>query len=324
MRALITGVSGQDGSYLAEYLHGLGYEVWGLLHSRRAAAWEELQVRLSFVKCVPGDMTDRDSLSCALLQSQPDEIYNLAAFTHAGDSFKHPEYTMKVNGFGAENLFDLAMQITPSARIYQASSSEMYGRATGICDESTPFTPVSPYGVSKLYAHIMADTYRKQGMWIACGIAFNHESPRRDPSFVTRKITLGLARCKLGLQDKLLLGNLEARRDWGYAPEYVEGFHKMLQRREPKDYVLATGISNSVRAWLATVSELYGLNWENYIEIDPSFYRPTDIPVLVGDAKLAEREVGWIPLRGIRRLAEIMCEVDMEKAEEEAKVLAYR
>lgn len=321
MRALITGVSGQDGSHMADYLHTLGYEVWGLVQSRRQDVQNAVKDKFPFLQVVAGDITDKDSLAQAILKAEPHEVYNFAAFTHAGDSFKQPSYTMMANGIGAENVFRAVLQYAPDAMVYQASTSELFGetfrRVREPLNETHPFSPISPYGVAKHYAHMAADIYRRQGLWVACGIAFNHQSERGDPIFVNRKITLGLARCKLGLQKHLRLGNLAASRDWGYAPEYVRAFHLILQQPKPRDYVVATGVAISITRWLDLVAANYGISWSDYVVIDDEFLRPTDIDVLKGDASLIKQELGWEARVGIEELARILCEHDLKVVEAE-------
>ena len=337
--ALITGITGQDGSYLAELLLGKGYMVHGLV--RRASTFgteridhiyqdpheAELRLLLHY-----GDMTDGANLTALLSEIQPDEIYNLAAQSHVKVSFEVPEYTAQVDALGALRLLEAARAVAPRARIYQASTSELFGSAPPPQSERTPFAPRSPYAVAKLYAHWLMITYREAyDLFLCNGILFNHESPRRGETFVTRKITRAVGRIHAGLQEVLYLGNLEARRDWGWAPEYVEAMWRMLQQPEPEDFVIATGEARSVREFVeyAFAAAEMPLVWEGQgvaerglcaetgqvrVEIDPSYYRPAEVDALCGDASRARRVLGWEPQIGFKGLVEEMTRHDLELA----------
>jgi len=328
-RALITGVTGQDGSYLAEFLLDKGYEVHGII--RRASTFNT--DRIDHIYRDPheptahlflhyGDLTDATGLRRVLEAVQPDEVYNLAAQSHVKVSFEQPEYTADVVATGAlrllEALRDYIKVSGREVRFYQAGSSEMFGASPPPQNEKTPFYPRSPYAVSKVAAYWYAVNYREAyGMFICNGILFNHESPRRGETFVTRKITRAATRIKLGLQDKLYLGNLDARRDWGYAGDYVEAMWLMLQQDEPDDYVIATGESYSVREFLEKVFALLGMDWREYVEIDPRYFRPTEVEVLLGDASKARERLGWEPKVTFKELVAMMVEHDLELARQE-------
>lgn len=320
-RALITGVTGQDGSYLAELLLGKGYEVHGV--KRRSSSLNtgrvdgiyrdihESGVRffLHFA-----DLTDSGSLTRLLYQIRPDEVYNLAAQSHVRVSFEVPEYTADVTAMGALRLLEGIRQTGIGARFYQASSSEMFGSTPPPQREDTQFHPRSPYACAKLFAHNITVNYRESyGMFACSGILFNHESPRRGETFVTRKITRAVAHIKLGLQDKLYLGNLEARRDWGYAPEYVEAMWRMLQQDQPDDYVIGTGSSYSVEEFVAAAFAHANLDWRDYVEIDPRYYRPAEVDLLQGDAGKARQELGWRHQVETPELVKIMVDADIEE-----------
>jgi GDPmannose 4,6-dehydratase len=332
-KALITGITGQDGSFLAELLLSKGYEVHGLV--RRASTFNterlddiyrdrhESGVRL-FLHY--GDVADGAGFRRVLQNTEPDEIYNLAAQSHVRVSFDQAEYTADVIATGTlrilEAIRDYASRKS-SVRMYQAGSSEMFGAAPPPQNESTPFYPRSPYGVSKVAAHWYAVNYREAyGLFIANGILFNHESPRRGETFVTRKITRALARIKLGLQQKLYLGNLDARRDWGYAGDYVEAMWRMLQHDTPGDYVIATGESHSVREFLDVAAAHCGIDWSDRVEKDPRYYRPTEVDALMGDASKARRELGWEPRVSFKELVHMMVDNDLELARQEQTLTA--
>ncbi|KXG78332.1 GDP-mannose 4,6-dehydratase [Fervidicola ferrireducens] len=328
-RALITGITGQDGSYLTEFLLNKGYEVHGII--RRASTFNtdridhiyrdphDPQARL-FLHY--GDLTDGTGLRRILEKVQPDEVYNLAAQSHVKVSFEQPEYTADVVATGTlrllEALRDYIKVSGHKVRFYQAGSSEMFGASPPPQNEKTPFYPRSPYAVSKVAAYWYAVNYREAyGMFICNGILFNHESPRRGETFVTRKITRAATRIKLGLQDKLYLGNLDAKRDWGYAGDYVEAMWLMLQQDEPDDYVIATGESHSVREFLEEAFGLLGLDWRQYVEIDPRYFRPTEVEHLLGDATKARQKLGWKPKVTFKELVKMMVEHDLELARQE-------
>jgi GDPmannose 4,6-dehydratase len=320
-KALITGITGQDGSYLAELLLAKGYEVHGLI--RRASLFnsarllhlfedpheEDVRLHLHY-----GDMLDAGSLARLIDRVCPDEVYNLAAQSHVRVSFEIPTHTADVVSMGTSRLLEAIRESRVPARYYQASSSEMFGQVTEFPQrETTPFHPRSPYGVAKVFAYWMTVNYREAyGLHASNGILFNHESPRRGETFVTRKITRGLANLVAGRQKKLFLGNLEARRDWGYAPEYVEGMWRIVQADCPGDYVLATGESHSVREFLEHACAPLSLDPERIVEVDPRYFRPTEVDLLVGDASKARRLLGWEPKVRFRQLVEIMLAADLE------------
>jgi GDPmannose 4,6-dehydratase len=321
-RALITGITGQDGSYLAELLLAKGYEVHGLVRRSSSFNTERLEriyqdphVSDYRLRLVYGDLDDASSLNRALRTVKPDEIYNLGAQSHVRVSFDVPEYTASTVGLGTLRLLESIREsgLDKTVRFYQASSSEMYGAAKPPQDESTPFEPRSPYACAKVFAHQIAQNYREAyGMFIACGILFNHESPRRGIPFVTRKITRAAARIKHGLDKKLYLGNLDAKRDWGFAGDYVEAMWRMLQQEKPDDYVVATGQSHSVRECLDVAFGTLGIDWKPYVEIDPRYFRPTEVDHLLGDAAKARRVLGWEPKITFKQLIEMMVKADEE------------
>ena len=315
--ALITGISGQDGAYLSRLLLEKGYEVYGLL-ARRATAttWrlEELGV-LESVRLLEGDLTDFSSLISALKESRADEVYNLAAQSFVGTSWRQPLLTGQVTGLGAVNPLEATRLERPEARFYQASTSELFGRVHETPQrETTPFHPRSPYGVSKLYAHWSVINFRESyDMYCCSGILFNHESPLRGLEFVTRKITDGVARIKTGKSDRLLLGNLDARRDWGFAGDYVEAMWAMLQQDSPVDYVVATGRTTSVGDFCKLAFDCAGLNWKDYVETDPAFLRPAEVELLCGDPSKAQKELGWEPKVKLEELVAMMVEADLAR-----------
>jgi GDPmannose 4,6-dehydratase len=326
-KALITGITGQDGSYLAEFLLSKGYEVHGLV--RRSSAFGTARIEHIYLdEHLPshglqlhyGDLNDASSLQRVLARVVPDEIYNLGAQSHVRISFDIPEYTVEVTGVGTLRLLEAIRNLGMSPRFYQASSSEMFGKVTQVPQsEQTPFHPRSPYAVAKVFAHQIAVNYRESyGLHVSCGILFNHESPRRGENFVTRKITRSLTRIKLGLQPKLYLGNLEARRDWGHAADYVEAMWLMLQQESPDDYVIATGETHSVREFLDEVGAVLDMDWSGYVGVDPRYYRPTEVDILQGDAGKAKRVLGWTPRTTFKDLVRVMTESDLELAEREA------
>jgi GDPmannose 4,6-dehydratase len=323
--ALITGITGQDGSYLADLLLANGYEVHGML--RRGSSFttgriEHVRQRLHLHF---GDMTDGTGLRRVLERVQPAEVYNLAAQSHVRVSFDQPEYTADVNAMGTLRLLDAVRDMQAPIRFYQASSSEMFGSSPAPQSEATPFRPRSPYAVAKLSAHMHAVNYREAyGMHISCGILFNHESPRRGETFVTRKITRAATRIALGLQSSLALGNLEARRDWGFAGDYVEAMWRMVQRDEPGDFVIATGVSFSVRDVLNEAFGQLGLNWRTYVTEDATYRRPTEIDCLEGGSSLAREALGWLPSVAFRDLVRMMIDSDMMLARQEKAVRDMR
>lgn len=317
--AFITGITGQDGSYLAEFLLALGYEVHGLI--RRASTFNTLRIDHLYVdRHVPnarlflhyGDLTDGSRLSSLLSQIKPQEIYNLAAQSHVRVSFDEPEYTGDTTGLGTIRLLEAMRHSAPEAKFYQASSSEMFGAANPPQNESTGFHPRSPYGVAKVYSYWITKNYREAyGLFASNGILFNHESPRRGETFVTRKITRAVSRIAKGQQQELFLGNLEARRDWGYAPEYVVAMWKMLQVDKADDYVIGTGTDLSVKDFVKMAFEHVGLNWEKYVRIDEKYLRPSEVDSLVADPSKATRELNWKASVEPGELAAIMVEHDL-------------
>jgi len=326
-KALITGISGQDGSYLAEYLLGLGYEVWGLIR-RESATLRWLQPVIDRVEFVYGDMRDTESLAVAFQKAWPDELYNLAGQVFVPTSWECPAETMDINAGALARLLQLIERQKPDTRVYQASTSEMFGNAEGSCSEQTPLQPLSPYGISKMAAHRMAEVYRNRGLYVASGILFNHESPRRGPEMVTRKITRAAARWAMGDRTKLKLGNLHSRRDWGFAGDYVKAMHAMLQNGPAKDYVVGTGASHSVEEFLRQVLvELQGITGqagvpsvEGWVEIDPHLLRTGEIHDLRADATLAREELGWQPAVDFPQLVRMMVEADVASVREAAAV----
>jgi GDPmannose 4,6-dehydratase len=325
-KALITGITGQDGSYLAELLLQKGYEVFGLV--RRSSSFNtdridhlyrdphENDVRL---KLIYGDLNDASSLNHILRRVKPDEIYNLGAQSHVRVSFDVPEYTAEVTGLGCVRLLEAIRETELDCRFYQASSSELYGQVTETPQrETTPFRPRSPYACAKAYAYYITVNYRESyGLYACNGILFNHESPRRGETFVTRKITRALARIKHGVQDKLFLGNLDAKRDWGFAGDYVEGMWRMLQQASADDYVLATGETHSVKEFLAEAFGALDLDWQKYVVVDPRYFRPAEVDLLLGDATKAKQALGWEPKVGFKELVRMMVQADMEQVQQE-------
>ena len=328
-RALITGITGQDGSYLSELLISKGYEVHGII--RRSSSFNteridhlyhdphEKTVRLVLHY---GDLTDGSSLRCIISQIQPPEIYNLGAQSHVRVSFDQPVYTVEADALGTMVLLEAIRDACPRARYYQAGSSEMFGKVRETPQkETTPFYPRSPYGCAKVFSHWQTVNYREAyGMFASNGILFNHESPRRGETFVTRKITRAATRIKEGLQDTLYLGNLEAKRDWGFAGDYVEAMWLMLQQDEPDDFVVATGETYSVREFVQAAFSILGLDWERYIRLDPRYLRPTEVDLLLGDNTKARKVLGWAPRVGFRQLVEMMVEADWKLARREKLV----
>jgi len=317
-KALITGITGQDGSYLAELLLAKGYEVHGLV--RRSSSFNTERLEPIYqdphaanyrLRLVYGDLDDGSSLANVVKKIRPDEIYNLAAQSHVRVSFDVPEYTVSSVALGTLRLLEAVRELGTECRIYQASSSEMFGSAPPPQNEDTPFQPRSPYACAKVFAHQLCQNYRDAyRLFIACGILFNHESPRRGIPFVTRKITRAAARIKHGLDKKLFLGNLDARRDWGFAGDYVEAMWMMLQQDAPDDYVIATGESHSVRDCLDVAFGTLGLDWKPYVELDARYLRPTEVDHLHGDASKARAKLGWTPKVTFRQLIEMMVRAD--------------
>lgn len=319
-KAVITGITGQDGSYLAELLLNKGYEVHGII--RRASTFNTR--RIDHIYRDPhtngeklflhyGDLVSTGVLDDVIYDIKPDEVYNLAAQSHVKVSFEMPEYTADTTGVGAARVLEAVRRVNKNIKVYQASTSELFGGATPPQNEQTPFYPRSPYAVAKLYAYWMVVNYREAyNLFASNGILFNHESPRRGETFVTRKITRALAAIKAGLQDKLFLGNLDSKRDWGYAPEYVEAMHLLLQQDEPGDYVIGTGESHSIREFLDESFGYAGMDWHKYVEIDPRYFRPTEVDYLLADSTKFKQKVGWEPKVKFHELVRIMVDADLE------------
>ncbi|MFZ0033614.1 MAG: GDP-mannose 4,6-dehydratase [Sedimentisphaerales bacterium] len=324
-KALITGITGQDGSYLVELLLQKGYAVWGII--RRSSSFHTGRIDHLYrdphdkpqLRLIYGDLTDGSNLSSIMGDVQPDEVYNLGAQSHVRVSFDMPIYTVNTDALGTLRLLEAIRSSNKPIKFYQASSSEMYGKVVETPQtEKTPFYPRSPYGCAKVYSFWQTVNYREAYGLFACnGILFNHESPRRGETFVTRKITRAAARIKLGLQEKLYLGNLDAKRDWGFAGDYVETMWLMLQQDKPEDYVIATGQTHSVREFLDEVFGYLDLDWQKYVEIDPRYYRPTEVDFLQGDSSKARKMLGWKPRVGFKQLAKMMTDADMKLAERE-------
>ncbi len=332
-RALITGITGQDGSYLVELLIRKSYEVYGII--RRSSSFNTGRIDHIYqdphepnhrLKLIYGDLNDASSLNRILRDVRPDEIYNLGAQSHVKVSFDIPEYTGEITALGTVRLLEAIREIGIKPRFYQASSSEMFGLAHEVPQrETTPFYPRSPYACAKAYAFYMVRNYREAYGLFACnGILFNHESPRRGETFVSRKITRAATRIKVSLQDKLYLGNLEAKRDWGYAPEYAEAMWLMLQQDEPDDYVIATGESHSVKEFVEESFGLLGLDSKKHVEVDPRYFRPTEVDMLIGDSSKAKKKLGWQSKVKFKDLVGIMVEADLELAKKEAHMNNYQ
>ncbi|HEY0405399.1 MAG TPA: GDP-mannose 4,6-dehydratase [Pyrinomonadaceae bacterium] len=332
-RALITGITGQDGSFLTELLLKKDYEVYGII--RRSSSFNTDRIDHLYqdphepgtrLRLVYGDLNDSSSLNTVLRQTEPDEIYNLGAQSHVRVSFDVPEYTAEVTGLGTVRILEAIRETGIKPKFYQASSSELYGKVLETPQtERTPFYPRSPYGCAKAYAYYITVNYRESYDLFACnGILFNHESERRGETFVSRKITRAATRIKLGLQDKLYLGNLDARRDWGYAGDYVEAMWLMMQADEPDDFVIATGETHSVREFLDEAFGLLNIEWQQHVDIDPRYYRPTEVDLLLGDASKAREKLGWEPKVSFRELVRLMVEHDLELARAEQAALAAK
>jgi len=312
---LITGITGQDGSYLAEFLLEKGYEVYGLLRRSSTTSFERLKHIQDRIHTISGDLLDQNSLLEAVRSVQPDEVYNLAAQSFVPTSWNQPVLTGEFTALGVTRLLEAVRVMRPDARFYQASSSEMFGKAKEVPqNENTPFHPRSPYGVAKVYGHWITINYRESyGLHTCSGFLFNHESPRRGLEFVTRKVSHGVARIKLGLSEKIKLGNLDARRDWGFAGDYVKAMWLMLQRDEPADYVVATGVTHSVRDLVEVAFSHVGLSWEEHVVTDPSLIRPAEVDILRGDWSKAKRELGWSPEVAFKELVRMMVDADLEQ-----------
>lgn len=313
-KALITGITGQDGSYLAEFLLGKGYKVFGLIRRSSQENLERINNIKNEVEFLQGDLLDQSSLNEALAKAQPDEVYNLAAQSFVPTSWNQPVLTGEFTALGVTRVLEAIRRLEQPVKFYQASSSEMFGKVRETPQtELTPFYPRSPYGVAKVYGHYITVNYRESyNMFNCSGILFNHESPRRGLEFVTRKISHTAAQIKLGLEKKLKLGNLDAKRDWGFAGDYIEAAWMMLQQEKPNDYVIGTGISHSVRDFCRVAFECVGLNFEDYVETDPNFIRPADVDHLIADPSLAKKVLGWEPKVSFEELVKMMVEADLK------------
>jgi GDPmannose 4,6-dehydratase len=330
-KALITGITGQDGSYLVEFLLKKGYELWGLI--RRSSTFHTGRIDHLYkdpheqpkLRLIYGDLTDGGNLSTIINDIKPDEIYNLGAQSHVRVSFDMPIYTVNTDALGTLRLLEAIRSCGKTVKFYQASSSEMYGKVVETPQtEKTPFYPRSPYACAKVYSYWQTVNYREAyGMFACNGILFNHESPRRGETFVTRKITRAAARIKLGLQDKLYLGNLDAKRDWGFAGDYIEAMWLMLQQEKPDDYVIATGQTHSVKEFLEAVFQYLDLDWKKYVEIDQRYYRPSEVDLLLGDYSKARKILKWEPKVTFQHLVVMMTDADMKTAENEKVVAEY-
>ncbi len=320
-RALITGITGQDGSYLAEFLLSKGYKVYGLRRRTSTPNYENLEAVKDDIEWLSGDLTDLASLIGAVHLSEPHEVYNLAAQSFVETSWPQPLLTGQITALGVTNLLEAVRIVQPTARFYQASSSEMFGKVVETPQkETTPFYPRSPYGASKVYGHWITVNYRESFDMFACsGILFNHESPRRGIEFVTRKVTDAVARIKLGVQEKLRMGNLEAKRDWGFAGDYVKAMWLMLQQETPEDYVIATGETRTVRELLQIAFQYVGLNYEDHVTIDPKLFRPAEVDLLLGDCHKAKTRLGWKPEVSFEEMIRMMVDSDLRKVEWEIK-----
>ncbi len=314
-RALITGVTGQDGSYLAELLLSKGYEVVGMVRRTSHHSFERLEHLLDRVQIVAADLLDQHSLTQVIAETQPDEVYNLAAQSYVPTSWSQPVLTGEFTALGVTRILEAVRLAYPKARFYQASSSEMFGKVTETPQsERTPFYPRSPYGVAKVYGHWITVNYRESyNLFAVSGILFNHESPRRGLEFVTRKVTDAVARIKLGLSRELRLGNLEARRDWGFAGDYVEAMWRMLQQSEPRDFVIGTGVTHSVKDLVEVAFRHVGLDWQAHVVQDPKFFRPAEVDLLLADPGAAMRDLGWRPTVDFAGLVTMMVDADLAR-----------
>jgi len=315
MRALITGITGQDGSYLAEFLLEKGYEVYGIVRRSSLEKFDRIEAITEKIRFVEGDLTDQSSLDQALQQLKPDELYNLAAQSFVPVSWNQPVLTADVTGLGALRVMEAIRKHSPQTKFLQASSSEMFGKVLEKPQtEKTPFHPRSPYGVAKVFGHHITVNYRESyGIYACSSICFNHESPRRGSEFVTRKVTQTVAKIKLGVADKLKMGNIDAQRDWGFAGDYIRAMWLMLQQPNADDYVIATGETHSVQELLELAFSRAGLDWKKYVEIDPKLVRPAEVDYLCGDASKAKKVLGWTPQVNFKQLVEMMVDADLSQ-----------
>lgn len=314
MKALITGITGQDGSYLADFLLSKGYEVFGMVRRSSTEKFDRINHIIDKIKLKQGDLLDQLSLIRLIEEIEPDEVYNLAAQSFVPTSWQQPVLTAEFDAVGVTRVLEAIRQVNKKIKFYQASSSEMFGKTQEVPQtEKTPFYPRSPYGVAKVYGHWITVNYRESyGIFGCSGILFNHESPRRGLEFVTRKVTDGVAKIKLGLIDKLYLGNLDAHRDWGYAGDYVESMWLMLQQKEPDNYVIATGISHSVKDLVGVAFESAGLDWQKYVKVDQNLVRPAEVDHLLGDPSYARKKLGWKPKVSFEQMIKMMVENDLD------------
>jgi GDPmannose 4,6-dehydratase len=313
--AFITGITGQDGSYLAEFLLDKGYKVFGMVRRASVDKYERISHIMDKIELIQGDLLDQYSLISALKKAQPSEVYNLAAQSFVPTSWAQPVLTSEFTAIGVTRMLESIRLVDPSMRFYQASSSEMYGKVLETPQtEVTPFYPRSPYGVAKAYGHYITVNYRESyDLFAVSGILFNHESPRRGLEFVTRKVTDGVARIKLGLSSELRLGNLDARRDWGFAGDYVEAMWLMLQQDTPDDYVIATGETRTVKELVQVAFDRAGLDWEKYVKLDPAFIRPAEVDLLIGDPAKAKKQLGWKPKVSFEQMIRMMVDSDIAR-----------
>ena len=313
--AFITGITAQDGSYLAEFLLKKGYKVYGMVRRASVDKYERIAHIMDKIELIQGDLLDQYSLISALKKAQPTEVYNLAAQSFVPTSWAQPVLTSEFTAIGVTRMLESIRLVDPKIRFYQASSSEMYGKVLQTPQtEETPFYPRSPYGVAKVYGHYITVNYRESyDLFAVSGILFNHESPRRGLEFVTRKVTDGVARIKLGLQKELRLGNLDARRDWGFAGDYVEAMWLMLQQETPDDYVIATGETRTVKELVQVAFDRVGLDWEKHVVLDPAFLRPAEVDLLIGDPAKAKRQLGWTPKVSFEEMIRMMVDSDLER-----------
>ncbi len=318
-RALITGITGQDGSYLAEFLLSKGYQVFGMVRRSSVEKFERISHLRDKIELIQGDLLDQFSLVRVMEETKPDEVYNLGAQSFVPTSWEQPVLTSEFTALGVTKLLEAVRSVKPDAKFYQASSSEMYGKVLETPQtETTPFYPRSPYGVAKVYGHYITVNYRESyDMFAVSGILFNHESPRRGMEFVTRKVTDGVARIKLGVEEDIKLGNLDAKRDWGFAGDYVRAMWMMLQQDTPDDYVISTGQTHSVRDLVEVAFSAVGLDWQQYVKIDQRFVRPAEVELLLGDSTKAKEKLGWVPEVTFEQMIKMMVEEDLKRVEAE-------
>jgi len=321
-RVLITGITGQDGSYLAEFLLNKDYEVFGLVRRTSILNFERIKHIQDRIELISGDLLDQNSLINAIKESNPDEVYNLASQSFVPTSWKQPVFTGEATALGVARMLEAIRAVDPKIKFYQASSSEMFGKVREVPQtEKTQFYPRSPYGVAKLYGHWITVNYRESyNMFCCSGILFNHTSPKRGLEFVTRKVTNTVAKIKLGLSNELRLGNLDAKRDWGFAGDYVKAMWLMLQRDEPDDYVISTGLTHSVKDLLQVAFDYVNLNWKDYVIVDPKFVRPAEVELLRGDSTKALKKLGWTPETSFEELIKMMIDADLERIENDIKL----